>query len=292
MFSSNNPEAVRRMYTTDEALRIRMETHDRYTVPPTNYVGWALGCIQWRGDEVVLDVGSGPGRWLPEVQTRQPNATYFGLDLYPGMVLTHPARSSLAIADAQNLPYPAGHFDMVMANHLLFHVPDMEQAILEFRRVLKPGGILMTSTNSVHNMPELQVLMRRAVTLLVPPGTTNIQVPPAHTDLFTLESGTRLLARHFYAVVRHDLPGQLIFPEVEPVMAYMESTRSVREPQLPAGVLWDDVMLIVREQVNRLIEHFGELVINKLSGVLVATDQGDFIRDYLDHRAKADANGR
>jgi hypothetical protein len=159
--------------------------------------------------------------------------------------------------------------------------------VKEFHRVLKPGGIFMATSNSVHNMPELQVLMRRAVTLLVPPGTTNIQVPLPHSDLFTLEGGTRNLSRHFFAVVRYDLPGALVFPSVEPLLAYLESTRSVREPQLPPEVSWDDVMLIVREQVNRLLDHFGELVINKLAGVLVATDQGDFIRNYLEHESQA-----
>ncbi len=291
MFSANNPEAVRRMYLTDDALRVRQETHDRFTVPPTNFVNWALSCIKWRGDEVILDVGAGPGRWYENLQERHPQTTYYGLDLYPGMIHRHPAPSTLNISDAQNLPFANNSFDIVMANHVLFHIPDMEQAVNEFHRVLKPGALLITSTNSLHNMPELQVLMRRAITLLVPPGTTNIQIPGAHTDMFTLESGTRLLSRHFYAVVRYDLPSQLIFPEVEPVMAYMESTRSVREPQLPQGVLWDDVMLIVREQVNRLLEHFGELVVNKLAGVLIATDQGDFIHDYLAHQAQAAQNG-
>ena len=280
------------MYSTDEALRIRQDTHDRYTVPPNNFASWALSCLQWRGDEVILDVGSGPGRWYSDLRQRSPHAVYYGSDLYPGMLARHPAPISLLhISDAQNLPFASGTFDVVMANHVLFHIPDIDRAVSECRRVLKPGAILMAATNSLHNMPELQVLMRRAITLLVPPGTTNIQIPPAHSDLFTLESGTRLLARHFYAVVRYDLPSQLIFPDVEPVMAYMESTRSVREPQLPAGVLWDDVMLIVREQVNRLIEHFGELVVNKLAGVLIATDQGDFIHDYLAHKAKASQNG-
>lgn len=289
MFSANNPDAVRRMYTTDEALRVRQETHARYTVPPMNYINWALGCVHWRGDEKVLDIGSGPGDWYNSIHEKYPNTAYYGLDLHPGMLHKHAAQKTLNVSDIQNLPYADGTFDIVMANHVLFHVPDMEQAMRECRRVLKPGAIFMATTNSTHNMPELQVLLRRAVTLLVPPGSTNIQVPPSHTDLFTLESGTRLLSRHFFAVVRHDLPSQLIFPDVEPVMAYLESTRSVREPQLPAGVSWDDAMLIVREQVARLIEHFGELVINKLSGVLVATDHGDFITDYLTHQAKADS---
>jgi SAM-dependent methyltransferase len=287
MFPANDPNAVRQMYMTEEALRVRQETHDRYSSPPTDFVGWALNCVEWRGDETILDVGSGPGRWYETIQKKLPDATYYGLDLHAGMLRNHPNRSHLALGDAQQLPYPDGYFDAVMANHMLFHVQDSDAAIQEFHRVLKPGGIFMATSNSVHNMPELQVLMRRAVTLLVPPGTTHIQVPLPHSDFFTLEAGTRQLSRHFYAVVRYDLPGALVFPSVEPLLAYLESSRSVREPQLPADVAWDDVMLIVREQVNRLLDHFGELVINKLTGLLVATDQGDFIRDYLSHEAQA-----
>ncbi|MBZ0285370.1 MAG: class I SAM-dependent methyltransferase [Anaerolineae bacterium] len=286
MTTANNSDAVRKMYITDEPLRIRQETHDRYSVPQINFPAWALDCVQWRGDETVLDVGCGPGRWYEAVQEKLPNGAYYGLDLYASMVRSHPDPDKLMLSDAQQLPFADATFDVVMANHMLFHVPDMEQAVLEFRRVLKPGGTFISTTNSIHNMPELQVLMRRAVTLLVPPGTTNIQVPLAHTDMYTLESGTRLLSRHFYAIVRYDLPSALVFPNVEPVLAYLESTRSVREPQLPPGISWDDAMMIVREQINRLIDHFGELVINKLAGVLIATDQGDFIREYLDHQTK------
>jgi SAM-dependent methyltransferase len=286
MLPANDPNAVRQMYTNDEALRIRQETHDRYSNPPIDFVSWAIGSVMWRGDETVLDVGCGPGRWYEPLQLKLPNGHYFAIDLYEGMLKHHPKRSRVSLSDAQKLPFPDSSFDVVMANHMLFHVQDSDSAIKEFKRVLKPGGIFMTTTNSIHNMPELQVLIRRAVTLLVPPGTTHIQVPVPHTDLFTLETGTRQLSRHFFGVVRYDLPSALVFPSVEPLLAYLESTRSVREPQLPEEVSWNDVMLIVREQVNRLLDHFGELVINKLTGLLVATDKGDFIRDYLEHEAR------
>jgi hypothetical protein len=91
--------------------------------------------------------------------------------------------------------------------------------------------------------------------------------------------------------VRYDLPSTLVFPDVEPVMSYLESTRQMREPQLPEGIWWDDVMVIVREQITRLLEHFGEVAINKLAGVLIGTDRGDFIREYLDYREKTMPNG-
>jgi 2-polyprenyl-3-methyl-5-hydroxy-6-metoxy-1,4-benzoquinol methylase len=287
MFPTNDPHLVRQIFTNESNLLIRQDIHDTYTVPKMDYIGWALSCVHWQGDEQVLDVGCGPGRWATVMQEHLPDATYYGLDLHTGMTHNHPVRTTLGIGDIQQLPYADNTFDVVMANHMLFHVPDIEQAIRECRRVLKPEGILLTATNSVNNMPEFHVLFRRAITLLAPPGTSHIQIPLPSSHLFTLESGTRFMSRQFFAVVRYDLPSALVFPDVDPVMLYLESTRPMREPQLPEGILWDDVMVIVREQLTRLLEHFGEVVINKLAGVLIGTDKGDFIREYLDYEAKA-----
>lgn len=288
MFIDNHPEAVRRMYQSDEALRIRTDTYARYAVPQISFPEWALGCVRaWRGDESILDVGCGPGRWYEAVQEHLPESTYLGLDLFPAMLREHPAPQRVTVADAEKLPFPEQSFDVVMANHMLFHVPNVELSLREFRRVLKPDGFVMATTNSIHTMPELQALLRRAVTLLVPPGVSHVHPPAQHADRFTLESGTRLMARHFYAVVRYDLPRILVFPTVDPVLAYLESTRPVRESELPRGVAWEDVMTVVREQVNRLIEHFGELVVNVLSGVLVATDRGDFIHEFMEQQTRS-----
>jgi SAM-dependent methyltransferase len=200
------------------------------------------------------------------------------------MLKKHPAAESdgdtLVIADAQHVPYSDGVFDVVMANHMLYHVPDVDQAIQEFRRVLKPEGVLMVATNSQQSMPELQVLMRRAIILLTRSGAAQIQPPLPASDLFALENGSRHLARYFYAVVRYELPGSLVFTEIDPLMAYLESTRDLREPQLPKDVAWDDVMVIMRQQITHLINHLGELVINKSTGVLIASDRGGFIHDF------------
>jgi hypothetical protein len=140
--------------------------------------------------------------------------------------------------------------------------------------------VLLAATNSLDSMPEFRELVKRAVLVLTAPGKS-VQLPLPSSYLFSLESGTRQLARHFYAVVRYDLPGKLVFDNIEPVMAYMETTRSLREPQLPEGVTWDSVMLIVREQVKNQLSYFGELTITKLSGALVASDRGGFISGFV-----------
>lgn len=284
MADFNDPNAVQQQYATDESLRIRQEIHDKFTVPKTNYVEWVINTMSWRGDESVLDVGCGAGTYYLPLMQSWGELQYFGLDFSAGMLLKHPGTNKVIQAQANHLPYPDNSFDVVMANHMIYHLQDIDAALVEFRRVLKPGGVLMAATNSVQTMPELQVLMRRAILLLSRGGSSHISTPQPTSHLFALENGTRQLARHFYAVVRHDLPSKLVFQEVEPIMRYLESMRDMREAQLPDDVVWDDVMMIMRQQITHLVNHLGEMAVNKLSGVLIASDDGGFIQDFIHYR--------
>jgi SAM-dependent methyltransferase len=281
MSEINDPEAVRQHYATDASLRIRQDIHEKYTVPRIDHTDWVLRSMSWRGDERVLDVGCGAGNYFQPLKTRWPDINYYGLDISYGMLSKHPADDAVIQASAEQLPFPTGSVNIIMANHMIYHLPDIDAAILEFRRVLKADGVLMAATNSVQSMPELQVLLRRAILLLTRTSPAEVHPPSPGHELFALENGTRRLSRHFYAVVRHDLPGKLVFTEVEPVMQYLESTRSMREPQLPEDVAWDDVMLIMRQQITHLINHLGEIAISKLSGVLLASDRGGFIDEFV-----------
>ena len=281
MVAPNDPELIRQQYADDAGLRIRQHIHDTYTVPQVNYPEWVLSSVQWRGDERVLDVGCGAGTYYAALSEQQRDVQYYGMDISPGMLLNHPAAHKSCVGDAQFLPFGDYMFDVVMAHHMLFYVQDIDSTIREFRRVMKPGGVLMAATNSANNMAELQVLMRRAVLLLARSGMSQINPPAPASVLFGLENGARRLARHFFAVARHDLPSKLVFSEIDPLIQYLESTRSLREPQLPEDVSWEDVMLIMNQQITHLITHMGELTISKLSGVLVASDNGGFVQDFV-----------
>jgi SAM-dependent methyltransferase len=281
MFPTNDSKSVRAQYASDTFLRIRQQTHEQYTVPKVDFPEWALSRLPWRGDEQILDVGSGMGTYYEHVRARGSNVAYYAVDQSPGMLRQHPAAGKVTVGDAQALPFLDGTFDLVMANHMLYHVPDIDRAILEVQRVLKPDGVFLAATNSVQSMPEFHALFRRGMLLLSTPGQVYNQQPlPVQAD-FALENGTRILARHFYAVVRFDLPSTLVFPSIDPVMAYLESTRSIREPQLPDTIRWDELMLVMREQISRVLNHFGELVVNKVTGVLAASDEGSFIREFV-----------
>jgi ubiquinone/menaquinone biosynthesis C-methylase UbiE len=276
---------TRHAYATDEKLKVRYQTHEKYTVPRIDFQSWVLDCIDWRGDEAVLDLGAGPGSYFSPVRMRTPNGRHFAGDLSFGMVKREQeneaaSRINLSLLDAQQIPYRTASFDVVLANHMLYHVPDLDATLQEIRRVLKPDGLLVAATNSENNMPELSTLYRRASLLL-----TNFQHRQAEAlsvdTQFSLENGSQILSKHFFAVARRDLPSALIFPEADPVIAYLESMRDLREPYLPENVAWEDFMEMMRQQVTRLIEHSGKLVVKKLAGVVVATDSGGFAAEYV-----------
>lgn len=269
-------------YATEEQLAIRIRTHKEYTHPRIDFPEWVLDKLAWRGDEQVLDIGTGTGNYHALVHERAPQGRLIGGDLSFRMLeearaLAGEPAADVVLLDAQQLPFPDDAFDVVLANHMLYHVPDIPATLNEIKRVLRPDGCLLSATNSAATMEEFDTLARRACTLL---GYPRQQFHHPH-NRFTLENGARQLARHFQAVARYDVPSALHFPEVDPAVAYLDSTRNMLAPELPEAVDWDEFMDVIEKQIERLIRRDGELRVRKLAGVLIATQSGGFAREYL-----------
>lgn len=286
MTTPNDPEAVREQYATDRYIRIRQEFEDKYLSPKIDFASWVIQSMQWRGDEKVLDVGCGVGVYYTKLLEAYADIDYSGIDLSPGMLEKHPAGDKVALGDAQKTIFPDDSFDVVMANHMLYHVADIDAALEEFQRILKPGGVIMAATDGANNMPELQVLLRRAILLLTQSGAMRLQPPVQPSSLFALENGASQLSHHFYGVMRFDIPGKLLFDSIEPITEYLNSSRPMLEPQLPDDVAWSDLTTIMQQQIGHLIEHLGEFVVSKFSGVLLASNNGGFIQEFAQTREK------
>ena len=281
MPASEQDDPIRRYYATDQNLRILEETYAEYCVPRTDFAGWTLDTLNWTGDEVILDIGVGTGSHYACLIKAQPAVQYYAIDRSPCLLHKHPCSAEqLALGNPLKLPYADDSFDVVMAYHALYNVGDIDGCLAEIKRVLKPNGRVLASTDSLHTTPELQVLIRRAIVLLSENGA-NAQPLSLPCDSFALENGTRILARHFYAVVRHDLPRQLVFDAVEPALEYLESMRDLRQHDLPKDVNWDDMMLIMQQQLTQLLQLLGKLEINIACGALVASDCGGFINEFV-----------
>jgi ubiquinone/menaquinone biosynthesis C-methylase UbiE len=101
------------------------------------------------GARRVLDAGCGPGQFTIMIAERLPEAEVHGIDLAPAMIelarahareSTAASRLTFQIADVARLPYPDGHFDVVLSSGSMKHWPDAVAGLRELHRVLRPGG--------------------------------------------------------------------------------------------------------------------------------------------------------
>ncbi len=119
---------------------------------------WLLDLISWRGDETVLDVGCGLGVMLIWAAKRLKTGTAAGIDIWqtedlsgnnPDAALENARREgvegrvTIKTADMREIPFPDGHFDVIVSNaaiHNVYKAEERAAAVREIARVLKPGG--------------------------------------------------------------------------------------------------------------------------------------------------------
>jgi SAM-dependent methyltransferase len=91
----------------------------------------------------VLEVGCGEGRVLRDLRGRGYDVV--GLDASPTLLeaaQSLDAEGRYLLGRAEELPFDAGSFDLVVAYNVLMDVDDMPRAVAEIARVLRPGGHL------------------------------------------------------------------------------------------------------------------------------------------------------
>lgn len=139
-------------------------------------------------------------------------------DLSPGMVQealhnlgSSPHRFKYCVLDAQTIPLPGESVAGVIANHMLYHVPNRGRALREVHRVLRPGGHLYAATNGLEHMRELRDWVAR-----FDADTEAMNVAAE----FGLENGIGQLSRYFTRVTVHRQENALVVTEARPLIAY------------------------------------------------------------------------
>lgn len=208
-------------YATDANLRARITLHQRFSTAKEDWHRWLFDRVAPLPGARILEVGCGPAEfWKRNLERIDPTWELTLTDLSPGMIEVAKQvlgdRAAFAVADAQELPFPDESFEVVLASHMLYHVPDRPKALAEIRRVLVPGGTFHAAANGDGHMRQLDELVGDAWDFA------------RLGDLFGLENGIAQLEPFFVDVTEERLQSGLEVTELEPLVAYVASSSTFR----------------------------------------------------------------
>jgi SAM-dependent methyltransferase len=201
-----DPDSVANEYASDERLAKRIAAQRFGKGPDARELAFAA--IAEARPRRVLEVGCGRGE-LAERIASELGAGVVAVDQSAHMVELTRARGIEAhVGDVQQFDLPDAAFDGALAAWMLYHVPDVDQALAELARVLRPGGRLVAVTNGADHTQELYSLLG-----LERPRTT-----------FLAEDAPSLLARHFERVEVRDARGWIVFPSRTEAQEYVDAS--------------------------------------------------------------------
>ncbi len=257
-------------YRDANNLKKRMGLHELYSTNPLGWFHFVREHLDLPQNARILEVGGGPATlWVSQASHVPQSWTVTVSDFSPGMVAQ--ARESLsqagqsfrfAVLDAQVLPFPDASFDGIVANHMLYHVPDRQRALAEFRRILRQEGTLFAATNGQTHLHELHEWIARAASRMdqaVDGMLWGATLP------FNLENGRQQLLEQFNSVELFLYPDALEVTQVEPLLQYAQSMLGRAHPGLGEVLLRH-----LREIWTEEIRTRGSVHISKSTGLFVA----------------------
>ncbi len=217
----NETSAVKEQYSSSCSLGTRINLHAKYSTNKQGFGNWIAGHYRFAPGSSVLELGCGTGSmWAGKDALTESCSRLVLSDLSEGMLET--AKDTLAcfpgisyeVIDIQDIPYPDSSFDAVIANMMLYHVPDIRRGLGEVRRVLREGGAFYCATFGEHGIMEYIAGIFRC---------RGYDIKDDTDHAFTLQNGGELLREFFSEVTRYDYEDSLEVTDVGDMADYILS---------------------------------------------------------------------
>ncbi|WP_249315527.1 class I SAM-dependent methyltransferase [Bacillus sp. FJAT-49711] len=258
-------ELLKNQYKNSSNLHARISLHELFSTNKKDWHIWLMEQYDIPDNSRILELGCGNGVFWGKNKSRVSNSWRITLsDFSEGMLedaeknigaMTNIKYEQINIVD---IPYDDNSFDVVIVNHMLYHVPDIDKALTEVRRVLSPTGKFYTATNGEEHLIEINTLLHEFNEQLV--------YPRENAKKFGLENGMQLLNRYFSHTHLTNFEGNLEVTEMNPLVQYILSINTnIKE------ILTHDELQKFNEFIkNKQNQNNGMINITKATGLFTA----------------------
>lgn len=255
----NQAATVEEQYRDDSKLNIRKKLHEDYSVNKQGFGNWLYEHYNLEEGYRILELGSGNGdMWKASIGIISKKAEMVLSDISEGMVniMKNKYRKydiTIKKIDIQSIPFPDSYFDMVIANMMLYHVPDLDQGLKEVKRVLKTGGKFYAATFGENGLHEY--LTKALYELKI------IDEQKAEYS-FTLQKGNEILSKYFSIVEKFEYYDSLEIPHIPVLIEYIKTMSIIDN--------------ISEEDEAVLVEYFWKRL-DRNGNVIIPKEYGTFI---------------
>jgi ubiquinone/menaquinone biosynthesis C-methylase UbiE len=268
MSNANDIDKVKLQYNSDKNLNSRGDLHKHFSTNKYGWFNWVFNQYLLKPNDRIIEFGCGNGAIWQSNKNRIPkNIKVVLTDLSEGML--NSAKKNLvdineiidySVMDIQNITYEDNSFDIAIANHMLYHVPNRSLGINEVSRVLKPDGTFFSTTNGKNNMKGLKDLVRKFDPRI---DYASFSV----TKEFGLENGAEQLLKHFNSVVMIKYKDSLHITEAKPLVDYVLSLEGHTNI---LDIITEDRLEDFYSYFANIISSKGSIELSKSSGIFIA----------------------
>lgn len=264
----SDEKKIENQYATEANLTRRINIH-HYNTSTVNWMDWIYDHLHIEKGMKILEIGCGNGLlWETNIKRLPSNLEIYLSDYSEGMLESVKSclnkytddlkKKNIHIhyrqEDSNYLQLNDMKFDVIIANHMLYHLERMQDCLSNLKKALKKDGYLFCSTIGNGHMKELMDLVFEYDPTI--DNTLEVCV-----NRFSLQNGEEKLSKLFHSIKRYDFDSNLIVDNAEVIWNYVYSFPG------NAPVILDRTGDRLMKMIEERIEEEGAFLIHKETGL-------------------------
>ena len=217
-------KSLKGQYLNSRNISDRIRLHSLYSRNKEGWFPWLFRMYRPGEGLKILELGCGDGSLWSQNREKLPGNLSLTLsDISQGMLRDakrnlggEDPRFDFQAFDCQNIPFSSETFDMIIADHVLFYCRDLDKALQEIKRVLKPEGVFFCSAYGARHMEEIGRLVQDFDSRII------LSADKLY-EKFGKENGPSILGPYFSKIEWHSYEDSLLVTQAEPLIAYILS---------------------------------------------------------------------